>query len=233
MKGLFRSPIVQGPLGVLAAAYIELLIRTLRWRVEDRDAVDRAVGSAEGVIVLFWHGRISLAMACRPLLREKPRRVLISLSPDAAFITNAAERVGIPTIRGSTGREGAGRSKGGAAAVREALKFIRQGGLMILTPDGPRGPNEALPLGPLLLARSARCPVFLMGLAARPAWKLGSWDRAILPFPFARAQFVLEGPLNLPAGAEGARLEVVRADWESRLKAGRIRAESLLAATLH
>ena len=46
----------------------------------------------------------------------------------------------------------------------------------------------------------------------------GAWDRVILPLPFARAQFVLEGPLNLPAGAEGALLEVVRADWEFRSK---------------
>ena len=233
MKRFFRSRFVQAMLGTLAAAYIKILIRTLRWRIDDLDAVSRAVDGAEGVLVLFWHGRIALAMACRPLLRGKPRRVLISLSQDAAFITRAAERVGVPPIRGSTGRDGGGRAKGGAAAFREALRFIRQGGLMILTPDGPRGPFEVLPRGPLLMARTAGCPVFLMGLAARPAWRLRSWDRAILPLPFARAQFVLEGPLTVPPGSDSAGIEALRADWEGRLRAGGMRADSLLAARRH
>jgi hypothetical protein len=72
-----------------------------------------------------------------------------------------------------------------------------------------------------------------MGVAARPAWVLGSWDRAILPLPFAKAQFVAEGPLNVPAGCDDAELEALRADWQSRLTSGRGRAEALLAASTH
>ncbi len=231
MKRLFRSRVTQAALGGLAAVYIELLIRTLRWRIANRDALSRAVDGADGAILLFWHGRIALGMACRPMMRSKPRRVLISLSPDAAFIAEAAERVGIPTIRGSTGREGGGRAKGGAAAFRHALRFIREGGLMIVTPDGPRGPPERLPPGPLLLARTARCPVYLMGLAGRPAWLLGSWDRALLPLPFARAQFVLDGPLDVPVGADEACLESLRAEWEFRITAAQTRAEQLLSTS--
>ena len=229
MKGLLRTRLVQGLLGRLVAAYVELCIVTMRWRFENRGPVDKAMASPDGLIALFWHGRIAQGMACRPLLGNKPRKVMISLSRDGDFISIAASRLRIPPIRGSTGREGPGGRKGGANAFREAVSFIRQGGVMILTPDGPRGPREVLPIGPAQMARMAACPVFLMSLASEPALTLKSWDRARIPLPFARGCVVLEGPLELPHRASEEQLEAARADWQSRMDAGQHRAEAMLA----
>jgi lysophospholipid acyltransferase (LPLAT)-like uncharacterized protein len=229
VKRLFRSPIVQAVLGWLVAAYIELIIVTVRWRFENRAPVDEVMSGPEGLIALFWHGRIAQGMACRPLLRDKPRRVMISLSPDGEFVARAAERLKIPPVRGSTGRGGPAPSKGGTRAFREALTFIRTGGVMIVTPDGPRGPREELPIGPLQMARAAGCPVFIMSLAAAPSLALGSWDRARIPLPFARGQVVLEGPLHLPPDPQPESLECVWLEWQDRMRAGQARAETLLA----
>jgi lysophospholipid acyltransferase (LPLAT)-like uncharacterized protein len=228
VKSLFRSPIVQGILGWLVAVYIELIIHTLRWRFENRAPVDEAMASPQGLLALFWHGRIAQALACRPLLSGKPRRVMISLSSDGEFIAKAAELLRIPPVRGSSGGSARKASKGGAAAFREALTFMRSGGVMILTPDGPRGPAEVLPRGAARLAQAAACPVFLMSLAARPALTISSWDRARIPLPFARGQVVLEGPLSPPADASDEALEATRADWQARMRAGQARAEALL-----
>ena len=230
MKRFLRSAAIQAVLALAVTVYIELLIRTLRWRIEGRSSVDLAMRAPEGLLALFWHGHIAQGIACRPLLADKPRRVMISLSRDGGFIARAAERLKIPVIRGSTGRElgDKTRDKGGTAAFREALSFIRSGGVMIMTPDGPRGPAEVLPLGPARLAAAAGAPVFLMSVASRPALRLGSWDRAEIPLPFARAAVFLEGPLPAPA-AEDAAVARARADWERRLRAGRIRAEAAVA----
>jgi len=227
VKRLMRSPLVQGLLAWLVAAYIETLIVTVRWRFENREPVDTAMTSPGGLIALFWHGRIAQGMACRPLLRDKPRKVMISLSRDGEFISLAAARLRIPPIRGSATRGGA--DKGGAKAFREAIGFIKQGGVMILTPDGPRGPREELPIGPAQMARLADCPVFIMSLAARPAFKLKSWDAARIPLPFARGCVVLEGPLILPHRADEAALEAARDDWQARMRSGQARAEAMLA----
>ena len=229
MKRVLRSPAVQALLGWLVAAYIELIIVTVRWRFENRAPVDEIMSGSEGLIALFWHGRIAQGMACRPLLKAKPRRVMISLSADGEFIAKAAERLKIQPVRGSAAR-GGGPDKGGSRAFREALMFIRSGGVMILTPDGPRGPREELPLGPVQMARVANCPVFVMSLAASPALALSSWDRAKVPLPFARGQVVLEGPLRVPPHSSSETLERVREEWQSRMRAGQARAEALLAA---
>lgn len=230
MKGLLRTRWMQFPLAWLVALYVEAIIATLRWRFEGREAVDTAMASPEGLIALFWHGRIAQGLACRPLLADKPFRAMISLSRDGEFIALAARRLRIPTIRGSAGRGEGGHTKGGANAFRQALGFIAQGDVVVLTPDGPRGPREALPAGPVQMARAADCGVFLMSLAARPELAVSSWDRARIPLPFARGQVVLEGPLRVSPDADEEEMEAIRADWQARMRAGQERAERLLTA---
>ena len=226
MKRLLRAKVVQTALASAVYIYIELIIATLRWRIENRDGADRAIASDAGAIGLFWHGRIGHAMACRPILKSKPRRVMISLSRDGDFIAKAAIWLGIPTLRGSTGKADAGGSKGGAAAFRTALAALRAGEAIIMTPDGPRGPAAVMQVGALRLARASGAPVFLMGLAASASIRLGSWDRGRLPLPFARAALVLDGPLQIGPDDDD---EATRADWQTRLRAAQARAEALLA----
>jgi len=235
VKRWLRRPSVQQLLGWLTAGYIELCIATLRWTRENEAPARVALDGPDGLIALFWHGRIVPAIACRPILKDKPRWVMISLSPDGEFIAVAAERLRIPTIRGSTGRGGDGAkaakaTKGGAVAFRQAMQVLSQGDLMIMTPDGPRGPNQVMQPGPVQLARASGRPVFLMGLAVRPAIRLGSWDMGRVPLPFGRAVLVLEGPLSVAANADDAALEVVRAEWQDKLNAAQTRAEDLLAS---
>ena len=122
MKRLLRSPFVQGLLALLVASYLRLLLGTLRWRYENKAAADALIDAPDGAIMLFWHGRIVAAMACRPLLKGKPRKAMISLSRDGEFIALAAEQVGFPAIRGSV-------SKGGASALRLAVDALAGGEL--------------------------------------------------------------------------------------------------------
>ena len=230
MKGFLRHPRVQAVLARLVAAYIELIIRTLRWKTAGAGPADAALASDEGVIALFWHGRIAHAMACRPVLGDKPRTVMISMSRDGGFIADAAVRLKIPTIRGSTGRRDGGLEKGGAAAFRAALSVIRGGGVMLLTPDGPRGPREVMQPGPIQLARAAGCPVYLMGLAASPSLPMNSWDGGRLPLPFSRAALVVEGPLRAPQPLEADALAATRDLWQSLMQDAQRRAEEVLSA---
>ena len=166
-------------------------------------------------------------MACLPLLRGKPRAVMISLSRDAGFINDAARVLNVPVIRGSTGKPGAALEKGGATAFRAALKVVKGGGMMLLTPDGPRGPAEVVQAGCAQLARAAQAPVLLLGLETRPATTLGSWDKACLPAPFARAALVVQKVE--PPGRDGHDIEDCLARWSAALREGQARARALCA----
>ena len=229
MKKLARTPWVQSMLAWLASVYIGVTLASMRWRFEDHAAVDAAVASPNGALACFWHGRIALAIVCRRVLRSKPRRVLISNSPDGELIAKIVRRLSFPAIRGSstTDRRAPRRS---VPAFREALRFIDAGGVVAITPDGPRGPAQEMPEGPVMLARARQTPVFLCGLAARPALTLNSWDKTQIPLPFGRGCVVFEGPFTVSHDAEPAAIEAARLDWQARLSAAQARAEAILAA---
>ncbi|HEY5107518.1 MAG TPA: glycosyltransferase N-terminal domain-containing protein [Caulobacteraceae bacterium] len=224
-----HAPAVQWLMAVLVWAYFEMVIATMRWRLVDADAARVALESPQGLLALFWHGRLTQAIACRPLLGKKSRRVIISLSRDGEFIARAAERLGIPTIRGSAGRPDRALAKRGASAYRQAVRFIAGGGAALMTPDGPRGPAETLPPGPVQIARAAASPVVLMGLAADPTIKIASWDGARIPLPFSRGCLVVDGP----HGVGETPLEAVRADWQARMTVAQARAEAILMPGKH
>ncbi len=227
LKTLFRTAAVQGGLAVLLSTYLDIALRTTRWRFENRDAADAVVAGPTGIVACFWHGRIPLGPACRGVLANKPRKVIISLSPDGEFIARAMQRLSFPAIRGSSGKGSeAADGKGGAGVMREAVRFIRSGGVVAITPDGPRGPAEVMAAGAVTLAKVSGAPVFLFGLHARPGVRLDSWDRTLLPLPFGRGAVVFVGPLYAPRDTPD---EDLRLDWQARLSAANARAEALLA----
>ena len=230
MKGFIRSPAVQWLLALLVAGYLEIVHATMRWRLVDSEGADAAVSRPDGLIGAFWHGRIALSVIGRKVLKNKPTRVMISLSPDGQFIAMAMERMGLPAIRGSAIKvTNKAKPKGGSTAFRQSLAFIGEGGCVALTPDGPRGPNQVMRDGVVTLARMSGAPVFLFGLAASRAIGLKSWDRTRLPLPFTRGCVVFDGPLRIAADADDAQSEAVRLDWQNRLNAAQLRAEAIVA----
>jgi lysophospholipid acyltransferase (LPLAT)-like uncharacterized protein len=230
MKRLFRSPQVQAALAWLFAAYLRLTLKTIRWRQENLSAAEAAWGSGGGVLVCFWHSRIALSPACWPLGRAQEPRALISLSPDGQFIAGAVERLGFPAIRGSSAKKtDPAKAKGGATAFRDVLRWVARGGGVAITPDGPRGPAEAMAEGAPMLAKASGAPVLLVGLAASPCLRLKSWDRAMIPLPFGRGAIVWAGLPPVARTADEAALAALNAAWTAELCALTRRAEALVA----
>jgi lysophospholipid acyltransferase (LPLAT)-like uncharacterized protein len=221
-----RHPFVQRAAAAALAAYLRLTYRTLRWRWVNREAAEQVWAAKTGVLVCFWHGRLVMAPASWPAGLAQPPRVLISLSPDGEFIARAMDRLGFPAIRGSAGKKSdPAKAKGGSAAFRDVVRWLRGGGGVAVTPDGPRGPAEQMGEGVPMLARVSGAPTLLVGMACRPAIRFNSWDRAILPLPFGRAAIAFAGPLPPP---EGDLTEAGRA-WAERLSAVTAEAEAALA----
>jgi hypothetical protein len=230
MKKIFRHPAVQRLLASLFAGYLRLALRTVRWRVEGLSLVEPVWDSGEGVIVCFWHGKIGLSPACWPLGRAQEPRAMISLSSDGEFIAIAMEKIGFPAIRGSAAKNAsAAKAKGGAQAFRDALKWIKSGGGLAITPDGPRGPARTMTLGPATLAGMSGAPVMLAGMASTPAIRLKSWDKAHIPLPFTRGVIVWKGPFTAPRTSDQETLNALTAEWQAALIAADEEAEALLA----
>jgi lysophospholipid acyltransferase (LPLAT)-like uncharacterized protein len=205
----------------LAAMLVRLVGATLRVRVEGVDALRPYWSGARPLIYCVWHGRILMV----PWLNARLRRthgargvsVLASRSRDGGIVGAYVSRFGLDVVRGSS-------SSGGAAALRALIATVEDGRDVALVPDGPRGPRGQLEPGVVALAALTGAPVVPLGFAARPAWRLATWDRFQIPAPFARAAAVFGTATTIPRDADraGARKEIERSLDEATAAADRL-----------
>ena len=228
MKAFLRSRPVQGVLAALTWAYLGLVLHTIRWTQVGRESAEAELALDRGAIGCIWHGTIPMVIGGRPVLGARPMRALISLSPDGEFITRAIAGHGIVAIRGSAAKKGA-KAKGGAAALRECLDWLGAKGLLLVTPDGPRGPAHRFAVGIARMAKLSQAPVYMVGLAAKPIRQLNSWDRTQLPLPFGRGAVVWKGPFTAPADASDDDLAALCVAWGAELSQACDQAQAALA----
>jgi lysophospholipid acyltransferase (LPLAT)-like uncharacterized protein len=226
VKNLFRAAWLQAALAAVLAAYLNATLRTIRWRQENLPSAEAIWDAGGPVIVCFWHSRIAISPACWPLDRAQEPRALISLSADGEFIAKAMEKVGFPAIRGSASkRSDQTRAKGGAAAFRDVLRWLKAGNGIAITPDGPRGPVEQMTDGPAMLAKVSRAPVLLVGMASKPNITLNTWDRHGIPLPFTKGAIVWRGPFRVAADDD---VEALAKTWAGELSDATRAAEAML-----
>lgn len=230
MKQFLRSNGIQAVLGWLLGTYMRLVLHTVRWQHENVSCVEPVLAGSSGAIALFWHGRIPLGLAPTPQWGRKRTRCLISPSADGEFIARALAMSGFGAIRASSAKPGdAAKARQAVGAIREAVAWVKGGGVLVVSPDGPRGPNEQIAAGSLQIARRSSQPVFLMGIAANPAWQSRtSWDRVMFAAPFGRGAVVWEGPFQVPPDADDATIDAMVREWSARLSAATRRAEVLV-----
>ena len=230
MKKLLRSDGVQAALGFLLGVYLRLILATVRWRHENAQCVEPTLAGQGGAIALFWHGRIPLCLAVAPQWWRKRTRCLVSPSADGEFVARALAMSGFPAIRASSAKKGdAAKARAAIAAIREAVTWVQGGGALVITPDGPRGPNEVIQAGALQIARRSGQPIFLMGIAANPASQARkAWDKVMFAAPFGRGAVVWDGPFTVPADADETVIAGLVTDLSARLSAATRRAEALV-----
>lgn len=230
MKAFIRSAPVQTALALILGGYLWLVMRTIRWSVINRGTADDALKDPTGFLVLFWHGRIAAAVGAQPLCRPlRSTRLIISLSPDGDFIARAMAMMDLPSFRGSSRKtRDPKRAGSGGAVYRQSLDWVREGGILIMTPDGPRGPAQDMAEGPVRIAARTGAKALLMGVCARPALRLKTWDSMELPLPFGRGAIVFDGPVSAPEADDAKTTKALREEWSRRLSAATDAAEAAL-----
>ena len=150
----------------------------ITWRVrEHNDAVYRTVRAArQPVIYTLWHGEMLSLLWHR---RNEGIAVLISEHRDGEIIARIAEGFGFTTVRGST-------SRGASRALIGLARAVESGRSAAVTPDGPRGPARVFAPGAVIAAQRTGVPIIPIRVSASRAWRLRSWDRFLIPKPFAR-----------------------------------------------
>lgn len=191
---------------------------TVRIRTVGMERLDAMLAPGMGGILATWHGHTILPIF---LCRHHGLWAIISKSRDGELQNRLVMSRGFKTIRGSTGPQG-------VRAFLEAAKKIREGAVIAITPDGPRGPAKVVQPGTVLLAERAGCEIVPMGVACERAWRLRSWDRHMVPMPFSRAVVVFGEPIKV----EESSSEEGRARWAESVSEALNRADAMAEAEL-
>lgn len=160
------------------------------------------------VIPVYWHQH--QLHVVRYLLDQRARGLklgfLISPSVDGEIPSMLASRIGAYVLRGSS-------SNTGARALRDYYVALQQGLSPSITPDGPHGPRFEFKPGAVLLSQLSGRPMLPLAFHATRAWRFRTWDRFVLPWPFARVVVAVGEPRQVPRGLDARRL----AEWQTRM----------------
>lgn len=188
---------------LLAAGFglYRIWARTLRLRVEDpHDVV--ALVDRQPVIFAIWHNRLlMLPRVFDPTFQTRQSYGLISASRDGDMIANWIERAGYGTIRGSSSRKG-------VIALRQLVDMLASGeGNVLVTPDGPRGPVYSVSQGIVFLAQKSGAPIVPIHMEYSSCWRMKSWDRFVVPRPFATLRAIFGAPIRIEPLASPEQFE--------------------------
>jgi lysophospholipid acyltransferase (LPLAT)-like uncharacterized protein len=204
----------------LISAALQLLKLTVRIQFINADRLLAAWAHGEQTVMTFWHNRVVMMPIA---YRGKQACIMNSQSRDGEIASRALARWGIRSVRGSA-------TRGGAGGFMQLVNAYRRGDDLAVVPDGPRGPRYVVKKGVVQLGRATGGLIFPASYAATHQVQLRSWDRLIIPLPFARIVYVVGEPLRVPREVSEAEAEALRVELQQRLMAATERAESLVAA---
>jgi len=185
-----RDRAVAGLAGGLGPPFVRALGATWRARIIDGDRSKELRRSGRSVIFALWHGHL---LPLGYLYRGQSIHVLSSWHRDGEINARLMTGIGYGVVRGST-------SRGSARGLIGMVSKLRQGFDIGITPDGPRGPARRVQQGIFYLSDKSGAPIVPLGLAARPATRMSSWDGFLVPWPFARVAVVEGAPIAAGSG---------------------------------
>lgn len=183
--------------------------------------------SEHPVIVAFWHGQFMMVSSLNT--HNVPVKAMVARHGDADLIGNAMAALGVDLIRGA-GAGGRRKDRGGAQALRQAVKALNEGSTICMTADVPPGPARRVGNGIITLARLSGRPIFPVALASSRFLALDTWSRMTINLPGSTLAAAGGPALHVPRDATPEQLEAYRVELENALKAATERAYAMAGA---
>ncbi len=222
-RRLQQSEFFMNAVGKLAARHIRFVYATSKVIREPADT-DAYLEKLNPMIVAMWHGQFLLL----PLIKPKtvPVSNMVARHADGEMIGRALLNFDMGLIRGA-GAGGKGKDRGGASALRAALKAVRQNTTVAMTTDIPPGPARVAGMGIVTLGRMSGRPIVPLAIATSRFFTLPTWSRFTINLPFSKLAMVAGDPIHVPRDADEETMEAFRQKVEAAMNRATERAYEL------
>lgn len=196
----------------LPSRLMMLIVKLMRREVVDPNNYFEiyAKDDTKQAVVVIWHNRLLFFAPLCPKINRVRTIAVISASRDGQYISDLVAQFGVKSVRGST-------KKGAVRVLYDAIKSIKNGNLIAMTPDGPRGPKYHLSRGPIHMASTMGIPIVPIAINSSAYWQLGSWDGFQIPKPWAKLSLVVGDEIPIPADMTPEQFEECRLKVEAAL----------------
>ena len=158
--------------------------------VVGEENIQNLVSKNKSFILVTWHGKV---LAVFKYFANKNYIGLASKSKDGSLIVDVGIKMGYKFVRGSSG-------KGGSEAYKDMIKLLQKPSIqLIITPDGPTGPEHIPKPGAVRLARESGVPIVPVIGHASKSWKFQNWHTFYISKPFSRTKMVIGDPIYFDA----------------------------------
>lgn len=159
------------------------------WRIEikEPEAMKLAIKEKSPFILAHWHGD---ELALIHLFSRYKLATMTSTSKDGELVDTIVRWFGGATSRGSS-------TRGGVGALKGLIRLMQKGYNASIAVDGPKGPIYKVKPGIFELSKISGCPIYWSGVYCDKAHIFQkSWNKALLPKPFARIYIEWNGPMK-------------------------------------
>lgn len=188
---------------------IVLIFRTCRVELINQPVLREYFDKGRPLVGVSWHrGGVFAAFYFG---RYRPA-FMVSRSQDGELAARFARLVGAVPVRGSS-------SRGGSTALRELEHALAEECTIAATvADGPQGPPYVAKAGLAVLASRTGLPLVPVMWSTNRAWVFrNSWDKQMIPKPFARIKLALGEPIPAGQDLSPEQIEELRLLMENRL----------------
>ena len=165
---------------------VRLLHGFNKFTVEGEKNIDALTKNNQSFILVSWHGKI---LTVFHYFANKNYIGLASISKDAELIVRVGELIGYSFVRGSS-------SRGGSDAYKDMVRLLKiPSTKIIITPDGPQGPEHIPKPGAVKLAQETGVPIIPVIGDAKKSWVFKNWHNFYLSKPFSPIRLVVGEPI--------------------------------------
>lgn len=201
--------------------FYRILYSLWRIRLEEHPEVSKLIKEQSPLILAHWHGD---ELALIHLVRRLKLATMTSTSKDGQIVDYVIHRLGGETSRGSS-------TRGGVSALIGLIRLCRSGRIVSVAVDGPRGPIYQPKPGVFELSKICNAPIVPVGVQASPVYSFEkSWNKAFLPYPFAKVAIHFGKPLPAINDASDPKDFALAKKLTSDLNGARQQAAKIIAA---
>ena len=177
---------------------IRLILCTCRVRIRGLDLLNQTVQESSCILML-WHDKlVILPEILHHYTSDFSCTAFISKSRDGdplALVTESYPRGRVLRVPHNA------RHK----ALCNMIDLLKkEKGVVLITPDGPRGPRHVVKPGVVVAARESGAKIIPFSWKADRFWQLNTWDQMQIPKPFSRVEVIFGKPVVLSKTTENS-----------------------------